>query len=195
MAAPQLVDDLGAGVVLEAPQVLQTERPDRLDLVVVEMGTKHHVGEDFQGRLEIAAQRRHRQRGVQRLGAFRVADSQIVERGQELAAVARAGPARDPFRGHRRRPAAQIQAVGPLVRRSRGQKQRERRRLHARHRLGDQHQPIGKCVLFHRWMKMRRTRAPRTLMDIRLASHAPSMARGHKSSRPALAVGDPIAGH
>ena len=92
MAAPQLVDDLRARVVLEAAQVLQAQSPDRLDLVVVEVGAEHHVGEDLQGRLEIAAQRRRRQRGVQRLGAFRVADAQIVERRQELAAVARAGP-------------------------------------------------------------------------------------------------------
>ena len=47
-------------------------------------------------------------------------------------------------------PPLQIQTVGPLVGRPRRQEQRERRRLHARHRLGDQHQPVRICVLFNR---------------------------------------------
>ncbi len=63
--------------------------------------------------LEVAAQRRHRKRGVQRLGTFRVADSQIVKCGQQLAAIARAGPSRDPLRRHRRRPAAQFSPAAP----------------------------------------------------------------------------------
>ncbi len=113
MAATQFVDDLGARVVLQAAQVLQTEGPDRLDLFVVEMRAKHHVGENFQRRLEVARQGRHRERCVQRLGAFGVAYSQVVERGQEFPAIARAGPARDPFGGHRRRSAAQIQPRRP----------------------------------------------------------------------------------
>ncbi len=57
---------------------------------------------------------------------------------------------RDPFRRHRRGPAPQIQTVGPLVGRSRRQEKRERRRLDARHSLGDQHQPIRVFVLFNR---------------------------------------------
>ena len=50
MPAAQLVDDLRAGVVLQASQILQTKGPDRLDLVVVEVRAKHHVGENLQGR-------------------------------------------------------------------------------------------------------------------------------------------------
>ena len=93
MAAPQLVDHLRARVVLQAPQVLQAQRPDRLDLVVVEVGAKHHVGEDLQGRLQVAAQGRPGQRRVQGLGALGVADAQVVERGQ-AARGCRAGPPR-----------------------------------------------------------------------------------------------------
>ncbi len=116
MAAAQLVDHLRARVVLETPQVLQTEGADRLDLVVVEVRAKHDVGEDLEGRLEIAAERRHRKRGVQGLGTLRVADAQIVERRQQLATVARAGPARDPFRRHRGRPAASAVRQRPRTR-------------------------------------------------------------------------------
>ena len=85
----QLVDDLRARVVLEAPQVLQAEGADRLDLVVVEVGPEHDVGEDLQGRdrgsgPSVAAGDAR----VQRLGALAVADAQVVERREQLAAVA-----------------------------------------------------------------------------------------------------------
>ena len=58
-------------------------------------------------------------RRMYRLGVLGMTDAEIVECGQELAAIARAGPARNPLRGHRRRPAAQVQPRRPLVRRPR----------------------------------------------------------------------------
>lgn len=60
MPPAQLVNDLGSGVVLQAPKILQTKGPDRLDLVVVEVRAEHHVGEDLQGRAKVSRQRRHR---------------------------------------------------------------------------------------------------------------------------------------
>ncbi len=142
MATPQLVDDLRARVVLEAPQVLEAQRPDRLDLLFVQMGPEHDVGEDLQRRLEVAAQGRRRHRRVKRLGTLRMADAQVVQRREELPAVALARPAGDPLRRHRRRAAAQVQAARTLVGHPRRHEHGECRRLHLRHRLGEQHQSV-----------------------------------------------------
>ena len=76
---------------------------DRLDLLVVEVGAEHDVGEDLQGRDQVAAEGRGREAGVQRLGALAVADAQVVERREQLAAVAVAGASGDPLGEHRGR--------------------------------------------------------------------------------------------
>ena len=129
MPPPQFVDHLRAGVVLEAPQVLQTERADRLDLLVVAMRLEHDVGKDLQGWNQVAAERRRRQAGVQGLGTLGMADSQVIECREQFATVPRAGPARDPFGHHRGRATPDVHTVCDLVSRPGGDQQRERRRL------------------------------------------------------------------
>ena len=55
------------------------KRPDRFDLIVIQVGTEYHVGEDLQGRFDVTTQGRGGQRGVQRLGALRMADPEVIE--------------------------------------------------------------------------------------------------------------------
>ena len=107
------------------------------------------VSKDREGRLEIAAERGPGQRGVQGLSTLGVTDSQIIERREQLSAVARTGAAHDPFRGHRGGAAA-VQSDSALIRGPRGKQEREGRRLDARHRLGEQNQTIGVLLLLDR---------------------------------------------
>ena len=94
MTSPQLVNHLRARVVLQAAQVLQTERTDRLELVVLKVRMKHHVRQDLERRNQIPRQRRTRKRRVQRLCALGVADPQIVK-GRQQARGCRAAPLRE----------------------------------------------------------------------------------------------------
>ena len=125
-------------------EVLERQGPDRLDLVVVEVGAEHDVGEDLQGGDQVAAEGRGRDAGVERLGPLAVADAQVVERRQSSSRLSRS-PA--PRVIH----SASIEAAPPrpsgLVRRAGRQQERERRRLDARHRLGHEHQAVGELVL------------------------------------------------
>ncbi len=117
MPTPQFVDDLRARIVLEAAQILQTECTDRLELVILKVGMKHHIRQDLQRRNQITRHCRTRERRVQRLCALGVADPQIVKRCQKLSAVARPSSSSDPLGRHRRGPAFQVQTESTLIRR------------------------------------------------------------------------------
>ena len=111
---------------------------------------KHHIRQDSQAPAPDCAKASHPPRMCAASGALGVADSQIVKSGQQFPAVPRPCAASDPLRRHRGGSAFQIQAEGTLVGRARRQEQGEGRRLHARHRLREQHQPIRVSVLLNR---------------------------------------------
>ena len=150
MPPPQLVDHLRARIIFEAAQVLQAESANRLDLFIVKPGTQHHVGKQLQRRLQVGSQRRRGNAHVQGLGAFPMADSQVVERRQPLPTIPRARPTRHPLGHHRGRAAPHFDSVGNLVGSPRRDQEREGRRLHAGHHLADEHKPIGKLMLLDR---------------------------------------------
>ncbi len=150
MPPPQLVDHLRARIILQAPQVLQAERANRLDLLVITMRLEHDVGKDFQSGYKVAAECRSREAGVQRLSTLGMAHAQVIKRREQFATAPRSGTARDPLRHHRGRTTANIESIGYLVRRPGGDEQGERRGLHPRHGFTNEHQPVGIFMLFDR---------------------------------------------
>ena len=143
MPLAQLVDHLGAGVVVQAVQGLHGQGADRLDLVVVEAGPPEDVGVDRQGRREVAAQGGGRHPRVDGLRPLAVRDAEVVQVGEQGAAVAAPRAPGDPLGQHRGGPAP---ALG-LEHRPGRQQEGERGRLDPGHRLGHEDQAVGEDVV------------------------------------------------
>ena len=138
LPAAKLEHHLLRRLVLDRSQFLQHHGPARFELVGRQMGPAQQVGKNLQCRPQILRQRGPAETGVVDRYRFAPFDAQVLQIGDELAAVAAAGPTQRHFAGKGR----QAGPVGLFLHAAGRHQKTEGRRLERRHRLGHQHQTI-----------------------------------------------------
>ena len=140
MAAAKLDHHLLRGLVFDRPQALQHVLPAGIQFLGRQARTPQDVGENGQRGGQVLGQRgpaigdpRAGDRGM-------VLDAQVVQVENELPAVARPRPAERHLAGQR----GQSLPFGRLVDATGRHEEGKRRRLQPMHRLGQEHQAVGK---------------------------------------------------
>ncbi len=141
--APQFDHHFGARLVFQRLQILQCERFDRVQLLGREMRTAKDICKDFQGRRDVAGQRRAPKTQVHLPDAFAVIQAEAVHRQRQRPAIAIAGAARDHVRENR----YQAKLIRRIVDAAGRHEKVDCGRAHVIHSFQEQRQAIGKRML------------------------------------------------